>query len=224
MIKKVSIALMFAALATFGCSDKDTASSQAQDSASSKQSDASAKQKQPATPVGYVDLTLQQIPTLTKISGRVVPYQVAQVRPQISGIIQSRLFTEGALVKEGDQLYQIEPNRYQAEVDSAQADLNNAQARVNNAQSVVERYDSLAESDVLSQQVFEDAQTELMQAKAAVMQSEAQLKRAKINLAYTKVYAPITGYIGPSSVTKGAGVTAARTNPCHHSSIRPCLC
>lgn len=207
MIKKISIALMFAALAAAGCSDKDTASSQAQDSASPKQNDASAKQKQPATPVGYVDLTLQQIPTLTKIPGRVVPYQVAQVRPQISGIIQSRLFTEGALVKEGDQLYQIEPNRYQAEVDSAQADLNNAQARVNNAQSVVERYDSLAESDVLSQQVFEDAQTELMQAKATLMQSEAQLKRAKINLAYTKVYAPITGYIGPSSVTKGALVS-----------------
>ena len=206
MIKKVSIALMFAALATFGCSDNNNVSSQSQQSASPQQKD-NAKKKQPATPVGYIELKPQQVPTLAKIPGRVVPYQVAQVRPQISGIIQSRLFTEGALVKEGDQLYQIEPNRYQAEVDSAQANLNNAQARVNNAQSVVDRYDSLAESDVLSQQVFEDAQTELMQAKAVVMQSEAQLKRAKINLAYTKVYAPITGYIGPSSVTKGALVS-----------------
>lgn len=205
MIKNISIALVFAALSTTGCSDKDNASSQAQQTASSQQNDGNAKQ--PATPVGYIELTPQQVPALTKIPGRVVPYQVAEVRPQISGIIQSRLFTEGALVKEGDQLYQIEPNRYQAEVDSAQANFNNTQARVNNAQSVVERYDSLAESDVLSQQVFEDAQTELMQAKAAVMQSEAQLKRAKINLAYTKVYAPITGYIGPSSVTKGALVS-----------------
>ena len=76
--------------------------------------------------MGYIELKPQQVPTLAKIPGRVVPFQVAQVRPQISGIIQSRLFTEGALVKEGDQLYQIEPNRYQAEVDSAQANLNNA--------------------------------------------------------------------------------------------------
>lgn len=205
MIKNISIALVFAALSTTGCSDKDNASSQAQQTASSQQNDGNAKQ--PATPVGYIELTQQQVPALTKIPGRVVPYQFAEVRPQISGIIQSRLFTEGALVKEGEQLYQIEPNRYQAEVDSAQANFNNTQARVNNAQSVVERYDSLAESDVLSQQVFEDAQTELMQAKAAVMQSEAQLKRAKINLAYTKVYAPITGYIGPSNVTKGALVS-----------------
>ncbi|WP_414828187.1 efflux RND transporter periplasmic adaptor subunit [Alteromonas sp. H39] len=168
---------------------------------------------QQAMPVGFLNIRPSRIDYTEKLPGRVVSYRVAQIRPQVSGIIQERLFEEGSLVEEGEQLYQIDPARYQADLEMAQANLESARAAVANAQAIVERYDSLAASKVLSEQEFDNAKTELQQAKATVSQAEAEVKSAQINLAYTKVYAPISGFIGPSTVTKGALVTQQQSEP-----------
>ena len=202
----ISLSLLFLVQ---GCSDDKKSSKPSSSNSSSIES----SKRTPAAPVGYIEISFQSTPIVNKIPGRVVPFQVAEVRPQVSGIVQKRMFTEGSIVEEGEQLYQIEPNRYQADFESAQASYNNAQARVENAQSVVNRYDSLAASDVLSQQAFDDAETELTQAEASLAQAQAQLKTARINLAYTKVYAPITGFISPSNVTKGALVSQQQEQP-----------
>ncbi|GGW87357.1 efflux RND transporter periplasmic adaptor subunit [Alteromonas halophila] len=169
-------------------------------------------QAQPV-PVGFITVSPEKIGYTEKLPGRVVSYRVAQIRPQVGGIIQARLFEEGSLVEEGEQLYQIDPERYEADLAMAQANLESATAAVANAQSVVDRYDGLAAKKVLSEQEFDNAKMELQQAKASVSQAEAEVKSAKINLAYTKVYAPISGFIGPSSVTKGALVTQQQQAP-----------
>ncbi|WP_232365049.1 efflux RND transporter periplasmic adaptor subunit [Salinimonas marina] len=166
-----------------------------------------------AIPVGFVNVSLQPIGYIEKLPGRVVSYRKAEIRPQVSGIIQARMFEEGTLVEKGQQLYQIDPERYQADVEVAQANLENANAQVENAQTLVNRYDSLAKNNTLSQQELDDATTRLKQARASVSQAEAQLKNANINLAYTRVYAPISGFIGPSEVTEGALVTQQQTTP-----------
>ncbi len=168
---------------------------------------------QKAMPVGFISISSARIDYTEKLPGRVVSYRVAHIRPQVGGIIQERLFEEGTLVEEGEQLYQIAPERYQADLEMAQANLESARAAVANSQAVVERYDSLAASQVLSEQEFDNAKTELQQARAAVSQAEAEVKSAQINLAYTKVYAPISGFIGPSTVTKGALVTQQQQEP-----------
>ncbi len=166
-----------------------------------------------AMPVGFVSVSLQPIGYTEKLPGRVVSYRQAEIRPQVSGIIQARMFEEGTLVEKGQQLYQIDPERYQADLEVAQANLESANAQVENAQTVVNRYDGLAKMNALSQQELDDATTRLKQARASVSQSEAQLKNAKINLAYTRVYAPISGFIGPSGVTEGALVTQQQSTP-----------
>jgi membrane fusion protein (multidrug efflux system) len=143
----------------------------------------------------------------------VVSYQVAEIRPQVSGIIQSRLFKEGSYVEEGQQLYQIDPARYEADYQIATASLQNAKARRKNTQNLVTRYDRLLDSNAVSRQDYDDAIAGLDQARAAVNLAEAEVKSAKINLDYTRVYAPISGYISPSSVTRGALVTAQQELP-----------
>ncbi|WP_018984286.1 efflux RND transporter periplasmic adaptor subunit [Salinimonas chungwhensis] len=189
------------------CSEEKSGNGQAQGPGGSQ------GEAQQAIPVGYITVSPQKIGYTEKLPGRVVSYRVAQIRPQVSGIIQERLFEEGSLVEEGDQLYQIDPERYQADLDMAQANLESAQAAVANAQAVVNRFDGLAQKQVLSEQEFDDAKTRLRQARASVSQAEAEVKNARINLAYTNVYAPISGFIGPSSVTKGALVTQQQQEP-----------
>lgn len=201
-----TLLLLFSAIALGACSDNQSGTQQGQ----SGNSRGAAQQ---AIPVGYISAASTEIGYTEKLPGRVVSYRVAQIRPQVSGIIQSRLFEEGSLVEEGEQLYQIDPERYQADLEMAQANLESANAAVANAQSIVERYDSLAANQVLSEQEFDNAKTELQQAQASVSQAEAEVKSAEINLAYTKVYAPISGFIGPSSVTKGALVTQQQQAP-----------
>ncbi len=147
--------------------------------------------------------------TFTKdLPGRISAVRVAEIRPQVSGIIIKRLFREGGSVNAGQQLYQIDPAPFQAAYDSARAELMKAEANLQSAAPRAERYAGLVEAGGVSRQEYDDALTALAQAKAAVAAAQAAVSAAKINLDYTKVFSPISGHIGKSSVTEGALVTA----------------
>ncbi len=142
------------------------------------------------------------------LAGRTAAYQVAEIRPQVSGIILERLFTQGSLVKKGQQLYQIDPATYKAAYDSAAAGLERAKADVTAVEPKLKRYENLVKIGGVSRQVYDDTVAALAQARADVAVAKANLAAAKINLDYTKVFSPISGRIGKSSVTEGALVTA----------------
>lgn len=154
-------------------------------------------------------ITVQPEPvTITEsLSGRTTPYLIAEVRPQVGGIIQARQFQEGALVEAGDVLYRIDARLYEADFASAKAALAQAQATLELTRLTAERYEDLLGSKSVSQQEHDDADAAYRQAQAAVAVAEAALQRARINLDYTQVTAPISGRIGRSSVTAGALVT-----------------
>lgn len=167
----------------------------------------------PAGPPEVAVHTVQsQLVTLTtELSGRTAPWQVAEVRPQVTGIIQKRIFTEGAEVKAGQVLFQIDPASYQATLASAQAMLARAEANLLPAQLRAGRYRELLESKAISQQDHDDAQAAVKQAEADVAAGRAAVENARINVQYTRIAAPISGRIGRSSVTAGALVTANQT-------------
>lgn len=165
----------------------------------------------PAAQVSVLTVQPQQLTISTQLPGRTTARMVAQIRPQVGGIVQKRLFTEGAEVKAGDVLYQIDPASYQAAVDSAQAALAKAQATQRSAQLQATRYAGLVKIDAISQQDNETAQASLLSANAEVKSAEAALKTARINLAYTRITAPISGRTETSSVTPGALVSAEQT-------------
>lgn len=147
--------------------------------------------------------------TITKdLSGRTSAYQTAEIRPQVSGIVTERLFSEGSLVRKGQQLYQIDAAPYQAAYESAVANLASAEASLSAAQPKAERYTELVKTGGVSKQDYEAAVSAYAQANASVAQAKAAITTAKINLDYTKVFSPISGRIGKSSVTEGALVTA----------------
>jgi membrane fusion protein (multidrug efflux system) len=135
-------------------------------------------------------------------------YRIAEVRPQVNGVILKRLFKEGDLVTAGQQLYQIDPAPYQAALASARATLAHARASVTAAKLTAERYQELAEAHAVSRQDYDNAVATLLQDEADEASGEASVRTAEINLAYTKVYSPISGRTGRSSVTEGALVTA----------------
>ncbi|ACN14690.1 RND efflux transporter (HlyD family secretion protein) [Desulforapulum autotrophicum HRM2] len=145
------------------------------------------------------------------LPGRTSAFQVAEIRPQVTGIILKRLFTEGSHVAKGQQLYQIDPATYQVAYDSAAASLAKIEADLKALAPKVERYTRLVKMGGVSQQAYDDAVAELAQARAGVAVATANLAAARINLDYTKVFAPISGRIGRSSVTQGALVTANQT-------------
>jgi membrane fusion protein (multidrug efflux system) len=147
----------------------------------------------------------------TELPGRTSAYQVADVRPQVSGVIQKRLFVEGADVKAGTPLYQIDPSTYQASVNSAKATLAKARATLLSTGPTAKRYKGLLDIEGISRQDYETAVASDAQAQADVATAQAALDTAVINLQYTHVYAPISGRIGRSTVTPGALVTAAQT-------------
>jgi len=172
----------------------------------------SAPQRQGMTPeVGIIVIKPQKVALTTELPGRTSAYRVAEVRPQVGGIIQKRLFTEGADVKAGDMLYQIDPASYQAAYNSARAALARAEANLIPARLKAERYQELVKINAVSQQDCDDAVAALKLAEADVEAGKATLETARINLAYTKVTAPISGRIGRSSVTDGALVTASQS-------------
>ncbi|CVG44663.1 Multidrug resistance protein mexA precursor [Serratia marcescens] len=162
--------------------------------------------------VGVVTLRGQSVTLSSELTGRVNATMTSDVRPQVDGIIKQRLFTEGAEVKAGQVLYQIDPASYQASYDQAAAQLKNAQATVQSTQLKSQRYAALVKENGVSQQDADDAKAAYLAAVASVAQYQAALETARINLAYTQVRAPIAGRIGISSVTPGALVTASQSD------------
>ncbi len=162
----------------------------------------------PAPEVATVTIQPQQVELTTELPGRTSPYLVAEIRPQVNGIIKKRLFREGSDVKAGQLLYQIDPAPFQVALDSAQASLGKAQANLPSIRLKAERYRELLAEKAVSRQDTDDAAAAMEQAKADIEYWKSQVEAARINLGYTKVTAPISGRIGKSSVTDGALVTA----------------
>ena len=164
----------------------------------------------PPMPVDFEVVTTASVPVVSNLIGRAVAVRTAEVRPQVSGLILKRLFKEGAVVHEGQQLYQIDPSMYEAQLASARANLAHAQAQENSARLRYNRYSKLIASNSISKQDYDDAEAGYNSAKASILIAEAAVKTAEINLAYTKVYAPITGVISRSNITEGALVTTGQ--------------
>ncbi|WP_315807128.1 MULTISPECIES: efflux RND transporter periplasmic adaptor subunit [unclassified Bradyrhizobium] len=160
--------------------------------------------------VGVVTLHPQAVAITAELPGRIVASLTAEVRPQVAGIIQKRLFTEGDEVAAGAPLYQIDPAPYQAAHDSAVAALQKAEAALPSAQAKVERYQGLVKHDAVSKQDLDDAGAALAQARAEVATAKANVETARINLDYTTIKAPISGRTDKSSLTPGALVTAGQ--------------
>ncbi|MDA5193901.1 efflux RND transporter periplasmic adaptor subunit [Govanella unica] len=161
-----------------------------------------------APEVAVVTVKPQKLSLTTELVGRTTSYQVAEVRPQVTGIVLKRLFREGGEVKAGESLYQIDPATYQATLSSAKADLARAEANATTARLKAGRFTELVAINAVSKQDHDDAVAALKQADAAVAASRAAVQQADINLRYTKVVSPISGRIGRSLVTPGALVTA----------------
>jgi membrane fusion protein, multidrug efflux system len=168
------------------------------------------QQQHGAMPVDVTVVTTMDVPVVSHLTGRANSTRKAEVRPQVSGILQKRLFVEGSTVQKGDQLYQIDPSVYQANVKSAEASLASAKANLHSTQLRAQRYASLLAQKAVSKQDYDDAQASYLTASANVKAAEASLATANINLAYTKVYAPITGTISRSNVTEGALVSVGQ--------------
>jgi membrane fusion protein (multidrug efflux system) len=158
--------------------------------------------------VGVVTLTSQRVALVTELPGRATAHLVAEIRPQVGGIVTKRAFVEGADVKVGDLLYEIDPRSYQASYDNAKAVLAKAEANLLPTRIKAERYKDLIAIKGVSQQDYDDALASLKQAEAEIQAAEAALQTALINLQDTKVRAPISGRIGKSNITVGALVTA----------------
>jgi membrane fusion protein (multidrug efflux system) len=163
--------------------------------------------------VGYVVVQPTTVPLTTELTGRTVAYQSSEVRPQVSGVIEKRLFTEGALVQRGQPLYQIDASLYRASMNQAQADLESARANLEAAQALADRYKPLAAIEAVSKQDYTNAVAAARQASAAVAQKQAALDTARVNLRFTTVPAPISGRIGRSLFTVGALVTTSQADP-----------
>ncbi len=169
--------------------------------------------QRPAPEVAVVTVQAEHVSLSAELAGRVSAFLVAEVRPQVSGIIQKRMFDEGADVKAGDLLYQIDPAFYEAAYASAKASLARVEANLPSVRSRAERYKELVNIKAVSQQNYDDANAALKQAEAELGIAKAAMETAKINLAYTGITAPISGRIGRSSVTIGALATAHQAVP-----------
>jgi len=162
-------------------------------------------------PVGVVTVVPQAQALHTELPGRTRASQSAEVRPQVSGILQKRLFTEGATVKAGQPLYQIDARMLEAAVKSAEAALAKAKASAQTARTSAERNAELVKIDAVSRQVFDESQAQVAQAAADVAVAQAALDSARINLQYSRIVAPISGQIDLSAVLPGSLVTANQT-------------
>ena len=163
------------------------------------------------TEVGVLTLQPERQTVLTELPGRTTAYLSADIRPQVSGIVQKRLFTEGAQVRAGQVLYQLDASSYQAAYNSAQAALAKVQAAVGTAQLNAQRNSELVKIDAVSRQVADESQAALVQAQSDQGVARAALETARINLGFARITAPIAGSISTSTVTAGALVTANQT-------------
>jgi len=171
-------------------------------------------QKSKAPPhVGFAVMQETSVPLEVELPGRIAPFQQGQVRPQVTGVIMRQLFTEGALVRKGQPLYEIDPSLYRAATDQAAANLTAAQATADAARIKADRYKPLAADQAVAQQDYTDAAATARQTAAAVAQQRAALATARINLRYTTVPSPLTGRIGRSLITQGALATANQADP-----------
>ena len=172
------------------------------------------EQKQQAPPprslpqVTTMTVKTQKVVSTTELPGRTAAFRVAEIRPQVSGLVLKRLFTEGSDVKTGQVLYQIDPAPFQATLNNSLAALGRAEATLPSIKARAERYRDLLADKAVSQQEYDDATAALIQVEADIRYYQATLETARINLGYTKVTAPISGRIGRSRVTEGAIVTA----------------
>ena len=163
--------------------------------------------------VTIITVKPQSVVIKTLLPGRTAPTLIAEVRPQVTGIIESRTFNEGAEVKAGSTLYKLNAATYQTTYESARAAVAKAEAGVQTARRNVERNKELVEIKFVSQQAYDDAVTTLRQSEADLAGAKAAAEAARINLAYTNVVAPISGRTGKSTVTAGALVTANQASP-----------
>lgn len=189
-----SVILLSACFVLSGCDDKEV------------------KAPLPQPHVGVVTLKAEPLQVTTELPGRTDAYRVAEVRPQVGGIILKRNFAEGSDIRGGESLYQIDPAPYKAAYDSAQGELAKAVAAAKLAHLTVQRDKPLVGDHYVSQQEFDTAVANAQQADADVQAARANVETARINLAYTKVTSPIDGRIGQSSVTEGALVTTEQAN------------
>jgi len=196
-----AIATAFLALSLASCGARDDAAT-------------SGKRGQQGTPeVGYVVVQPSSVPLVNELSGRTSAYQSSEVRPQVSGLIRKRFFTEGSYVRKGQPLYQIDPSLYVAASNQAAANLASAQATAEAARVKAQRYAPLAKDQAVAAQDYTDAAAASRQANAAVAQNRAALDTARINLKFTTVPAPISGKIGRSLFTEGALVANNQADP-----------
>lgn len=163
--------------------------------------------------VTVMEVATRDIALSAEYNGRVSAYKISPVRPQVGGVVRERLFEEGDEIKAGQQLYQIDPAPYLATVNTAKAQLQKAEATSKAQQSKIERYRKLVKMDAISRQDYDDQVAGFAQAQADIAIARAALDTAELNLAYTKVYAPISGKAGFSAVTEGALVTADQEEP-----------
>lgn len=189
--RKLSIPLLFCSVMLTACDDS-----------SLKKNDAMVPN------VGVVTLSSSSVNVVSELPGRTVPYEIAEIRPQVSGIIIKRNFIEGDKVNKGDSLYQIDPAPLLAELNSAKASLAKALSAASNARLTLSRQAALLKTNYVSRQDYDTARTQLNEAEANVSVAKAAVEQAAINLHYANVTSPITGISGKSSVTVGALVTA----------------
>src|SRR3954463_11771564 len=167
----------------------------------------------PPAEVSIVTLKPRAVAITDQLPGRTTAFRVAEVRPQVTGIVQKRLFAEGAEVKAGEQLFQIDSGSYRAALSSAEAALKRAEAQAVSARLLAERYAPLIAANAVSKQENDEAVAARARAEADVASARAALDAARINVVYTQVLAPINGRIGRALVTEGALVTSGQQSP-----------
>ncbi|MDO6477087.1 efflux RND transporter periplasmic adaptor subunit [Alteromonas sp. 1_MG-2023] len=160
-----------------------------------------------ATAVSAITIAAQTFPITRTLQGRVVAQQTAQVRPQVGGVLEQRLFEEGSFVEKGQLLYQIDDSTYRASVNEAKADLVSAKASVESTRLIDDRYQNLLKIEGISQQDADNAHADYLVAQASLAKAQAALDSANVNLAFTRITAPISGRTGISNVTEGALLT-----------------
>jgi len=190
---RICLVVLFLSASVYGCSDTTTGSQ--------------GQAQQPAPTVSIMILEKQSVDISMDLPGRVTPFKQSQVRPQVDGVITKRFFEEGAQVKQGQQLYQIDDARYRAQLNSAHADVKSALANQKTMQAKAARYKDLVSRNAVSKQEYDDVIAQNAQANANISVAEAKVTVAKVNVDYTKVYAPIDGQISRSYITEGALVT-----------------
>ncbi len=167
----------------------------------------------PPPTVGYVIVTEQAVTLTSQLPGRIAAFETSDVRPQVNGLVQARLFTEGDQVRRGQPLYRIDPQPYVVQAASARAALARANAAIASSAALARRYGELVRINAIAKQDYENAQTSAAQARADVAAQQATVRGAQIDIARTTIRAPIAGRIGRSIYTTGALVTAAQADP-----------